>query len=123
MKYEHFKKIDCPEMKFYAGDNIKTLDKKVKSILRMINSLEGNGMKGDITEEMIQKAKEYPFEDLYPFKRNMALCPFHPDRNPSMSLNNNRVRCWSCMDRSLDTIGFLMKKDNLSFQEAVRRLQ
>jgi DNA primase len=52
----------------------------------------------------------------------MALCPFHPDSKPSMSLKDNRVRCWSCMEKSMDTIEFMRKLEGLSFKEAVRRL-
>lgn len=79
--------------------------------------------KDRITDDMIRRAREYPFENLMEFNRNhMAKCPFHEDSDPSMSLKNNRVRCFSC-DESWDTIGYLMEKDGMTFVEAVRRLQ
>lgn len=126
MKYEHFKNVQCFEVMMYAGAKVKELNTEVNRISRRINILEGSPQasdKGGITDKMIDQARNYPFEELHPFKRNMALCPFHDDRNPSMSLKNNRVRCWACMDKSMDTIEFVMKKDGLSFRDAVRKLR
>ena len=120
--YEYFKQVECTEMFLIYGDRIKTDLKGLMKIKGEFVAMNTN-RKSDITPEMIAKAKEYPFEDLYSFKRNMALCPFHPDSKPSMSLKNNRVRCWSCMDKYMDTIEFTMKLLGLTFPEAVRRLQ
>jgi hypothetical protein len=74
-----------------------------------------------ITPDMIEQARQYPFEELHPFKGHMAICPFHNDRNPSMSLKHNRVRCWGC-GWSGDTIAFVMEKEGTGFADAVRRL-
>ena len=76
----------------------------------------------DITREMVQRAKNYPFENLIELKRGMASCPFHEDKKPSFSVKDNRGHCFSC-HWSGDTIAFLMKKDGLSFREAVKALQ
>lgn len=125
MKYEHFKNVQCFEMMIYAGGKVKELNNKVNMILGRIKFLENDAQgsaKAGITDDMIEQARNYPFEELHLFKRNMAICPFHNDRNPSMSLKNNRVRCWACMDKSMDTIEFVMKKDGLSFRDAVRKL-
>ena len=81
------------------------------------------GKEPEITSAMIERAKEYPFEQLMQFTRNMCRCPFHDDKTPSMSLKNNRVRCWGSCGKSWDTIQFVMEKENVSFKEAVRRLQ
>jgi hypothetical protein len=29
-------------------------------------------------------------------RRNKALCPFHPDKNPSLSLYKNKWKCFGC---------------------------
>jgi hypothetical protein len=120
-KYEHFEHVGCTALKIIFGqeviDDIKQL-MKIKREFVMLNT----DKKFDITPEMIAQARDYPFEYLYEFKRNMALCPFHNDTSPSMSLKNNKVRCWSC-NKSWDTIAFVMEKEGLSFQDAVRRLQ
>jgi hypothetical protein len=55
-------------------------------------------------------------------KRNTMLCPFHDDKHPSMSIKDNRFRCWSCGWKG-DAIDFVMKKEGCTFHEAVRRLQ
>ena len=75
-----------------------------------------------ILKALIEQARRYPFEELHEFRRNAALCPFHDDKHPSMSLKNNYVRCWSCGWKG-DTITFLMEKEGLSFPDAVKRLQ
>lgn len=121
-KYEHFKQFDCKEMYLIYGSYIQLDIKKLLQIKGEFVSMN-TGKQSDITPDMIARAKEYPFEELYPFKRGYALCPFHPDSKPSMALKNNRVRCYSCMDKSLDTIDFMQKLHGLTFQEAVRRLQ
>lgn len=77
----------------------------------------------EITPAMIEQARAYPFSQLIAFKRNMALCPFHSDHDPSMALmKDNTVRCFSC-NRSWDTIAFIREREGLSFPAAVRALQ
>ncbi len=54
--------------------------------------------------------------------RNLvALCPFHPDSNPSMTVNDDRgtFRCWSCQAGG-DAISFVMDFKKLEFIEAMR---
>jgi len=76
-----------------------------------------------ITQEMITRAKEYPFQELYEFKRGSCVCPFHADKDPSMKLyKNNTVHCFGC-HKSWDTIAFLQDLKGISFVEAVRALQ
>ena len=58
--------------------------------------------------------------------KTVALCPFHNDRNPSMSVDatRNRFKCWVC-NTSGDSFDFVTAIDNLSeseFPEAVRRV-
>ncbi|MEQ1824890.1 MAG: DNA primase [Pirellula sp.] len=53
----------------------------------------------------------------------VALCPFHDDRRPSMQVNPERQtwKCWVC-DNGGDAFSFVMKKEGLSFPEALRML-
>lgn len=53
----------------------------------------------------------------------MGLCPFHSERTPSFSVSpqKNVYYCFGCR-RGGDGIGFIMEKENLSFQEAVKRI-
>ena len=55
--------------------------------------------------------------------RLLGLCPFHNEKTPSFSVNDERgmFYCFGCQE-SGNTATFLMKHDGLSFPEAVRRL-
>ena len=57
-------------------------------------------------------------------KRNKALCPFHQEKDPSFSVDPKKqiARCFSCMDRAVDVIGFVVKVNGFSFVEAVEFL-
>ena len=50
-------------------------------------------------------------------------CPFHPDRNPSLSVEPDKPtwRCWGCGAHG-DAATLVMKLDGSTFPEAVRRL-
>lgn len=102
------------------------LDELIKKILKAqaeIILLRKPEKPGEITDDMIRRAREYPFADLYEFERNQAVCPFHADKNPSMHLfRDNHVYCFSC-GKGWDTIGFIMERDGLSFPETVKKLQ
>lgn len=52
-----------------------------------------------------------------------ALCPFHPDHNPSMRVYPERqtFRCWVCNEGG-DVFTWVMKHENLEFFEALRLL-
>lgn len=49
-----------------------------------------------------------------------GLCPFHNDKNPSMSVDPNRqiYRCWSC-NNSGNVFGFVSQIENISFRDSV----
>jgi DNA primase len=52
-----------------------------------------------------------------------GLCPFHNDRNPSLSVREDfgRYKCWSC-GAAGDTITFIENIEHLDFIEAVQHL-
>jgi hypothetical protein len=95
---------------------IKKLERKIDFIVR-----GSQGSNQSITPEMIQQAKDYPIEHLIDIKKGVALCPFHEDHHPSMGIKNNRYRCFACGAKG-DTIEFVMKRDGLSFKEALNWL-
>ena len=53
----------------------------------------------------------------------VGVCPFHDDRRPSMQVNPDRQswKCWVC-DVGGDVFSFVMKKEGVSFPEALRML-
>jgi DNA primase len=56
-------------------------------------------------------------------KRYRALCPFHPDKDPSFYVHVERqnYRCFGC-GATGDVISFVQRIDNLTFPEAVRAI-
>ena len=52
-----------------------------------------------------------------------ALCPFHNDLTPSLSINPHRqlFHCFGC-GKSGDAITFVREFENLSFSDAVQKL-
>ena len=53
----------------------------------------------------------------------VAVCPFHDDRRPSLQINPDRQtwKCWVC-DIGGDVFSFVMKRENVTFPEALRML-
>ena len=66
-------------------------------------------------------------EKYVPLKRSgrnsVGICPFHDDRNPSMSVNSQMgiFHCFSCKAGG-DAIKFIMEFEKISFPEAVEKL-
>ncbi len=62
--------------------------------------------------------------ELRPQGRNfVALCPFHNDKRPSLTVNPVRQtwKCWPC-DKGGDVFSFIQLRDGVSFPEALRIL-
>ena len=77
-----------------------------------------------ITDNDIERAKEYDINQMIDFKRNFASCIFdHEDKTPSMKYYplTNSVYCFSC-GRSADAISVYRKLNNTQFIDAVRFL-
>jgi hypothetical protein len=104
-----------------SWERIQVLKKKLSELkmsLEMIKRIKkGNG----ISEDIIQKAKQVSWEKLLKVRNGMALCPFHKDTRPSFSVQKGYGHCFGC-GWTGDQIAFLMKRDNLSFKEAVEKL-
>jgi len=80
---------------------------------------------GNIDSSLIERARNYPLENLLEINRaGYAKCvsPDHDDKNPSMYCKNNYAYCFSCGFVG-DTIKVLMSKEHITFPEAVRKLQ
>ncbi|MDX2066227.1 MAG: DNA primase [Fimbriimonadaceae bacterium] len=56
-------------------------------------------------------------------KNYQGLCPFHPDKRPSMTVNpeTGRYRCWSC-GASGDIFNWVMNRQNVEFIDALKIL-
>lgn len=54
-------------------------------------------------------------------ERGRALCPFHVDSRPSMTIKNERYKCWACGE-SGDAIDFVRGINGCGVQEAMEIL-
>ena len=50
-----------------------------------------------------------------------ALCPFHSDNHPSLSIKNERYKCWAC-GASGDMFDFVQNLYGDTFTEAIERI-
>ena len=55
-------------------------------------------------------------------KKGIALCPFHDDRNPSLSVTKEYYHCFSCGSHG-DSLDFLINLRGLSFKDALKELE
>lgn len=125
--YDRLTSTEDVDSRLFVGGKIigavKTVLKLQDEIIRIRRPRKAR--KGDITLDNIRQAKEVPCNQLVEVDRNnMARCPLHDDRTPSLRWyrDTNRLYCFSC-GRGWDTIGFLMERDNLGFTDAVKSLQ
>lgn len=84
-----------------------------------------------ISEKTLQQVRDLSIESvLKPYVKLtkqgsslVGLCPFHSERTPSFSVSpqKNLYHCFGCC-RGGDGIGFVMEKENITFNEAVERI-
>jgi len=93
------------------------------------NSPKKDFSRGKFSEFDIQKAKEFPIQDLYEGvlrksgDRFSGLCPFHSEKHPSFFIfPNNSWHCFGACCEGGDSIKFLMKLRNIDFIKAVNQL-
>ena len=101
---------------------IEKLNRRIRGILA---EAEGRTLEDRITEDMIDRALEYPIEVLIGNdggRRGNVLCIAHEEKHPSMSLKGNRARCFSCGYYG-DPIDVYKKLNGVGFVEAVMALQ
>lgn len=55
------------------------------------------------------------------FKKNKALCPFHDEKNPSLSIYKNHYKCFGC-GKGGDVFDFLREYEVLGLLDAVKYL-
>lgn len=89
--------------------------------MRIRLNMYGGSFKDEITPEKIAQARDYPIGRLVEARGGVALCPFHDDKNPSMSIKGNFYYCFACGANG-DVISFIMRRDGLNFIDAVKFL-
>ncbi len=80
-------------------------------------------VKEDITDDMIQAARDFPVEQLVEFTKGIAVAFCHPDNRPSLSWDRkrNRAHCFPC-GKDFNAIDILVERDGYSFKDAVKFL-
>ena len=107
-------------LKLNEGAVIDKYDRELKKIELFLNPPEFK--EGQITQEDIERAREYPFEELIKASKGMfAICPFHPEKKPSFYIRKNFGYCFGCAWHG-DTISFIMDTEAIGFVEAVKKL-
>ncbi len=104
-------------------------EKKIKENIFKLSQLQGKRQEvkkdGKITDIDIAAAKQVPMSNFVKIneRTNFASCPFHPDKTPSFKYypKDNSWHCFSC-GASKDAIDFVMKRDGISFLQAVKFL-
>lgn len=103
----------------------ESITNQYKPVLRAISLRKQPKTKDSITQEHIERAKEYPIENLLPEPpiRRMARCPLHTEKTPSFQIRkDNTFICWGCQQHG-DAIDLYMKLNNTLFIDTVKKLQ
>lgn len=103
---------------------VQEIKNRFMPTLRLIALRNQPKKEGMITDTDIQRAKEYPIEELLDTKgkKGNVSCPFHEDKNPSLQIKkNNTWTCYSCGEFG-DSIDIYMKLHNTDFLTAVKQL-
>ncbi len=86
---------------------------------------KGKSSTGWVEKEEIDRANEYPIDNLLDFDRaNKRLCLWHDEKTPSLSYkkSQNFVRCFGQCGKSFGAIDVYQKLNNCDFVTAVREL-
>lgn len=108
---------------------LKNLENQVKRFRHYDSIL--NPSADRITDDDIERARQYPLENLInqPLKsagagKKKCCCPFHPERTPSFMVytDQNSFHCYSCQKNG-NAIDFVMETEGLSFRDTVLKLR
>lgn len=99
-----------------AHDRFKQLTFHVKHIEALLT-----GNKDFLSQNEIDRANTVPMSVIMGKDRSFYRCPFHDERTASFHVTKNKWYCHGCQQGGT-TIGFVMKRYNLPFREAVRAI-
>ncbi len=72
-----------------------------------------------LSADAIQRANDFPLESIITTRQRKALCPFHNEKTPSLSITKNLYFCFGCGAKG-NTIQFIMNTQQLDFVQAVK---
>ena len=113
--------LDSEYFALYCLSDVCLQRAKYMAELRSIKNV--NKPSNRITDADIERARDYPVNQLIEFTRGKAIAFCHEDRNPSMFYGSrtNTAQCPVC-GKSFDAIAVLMDRDGYSFVDAVKSL-
>lgn len=106
-------------------DSLRWLNGQVKRFELELNSSNKKPNDVRITQADIERARQYPLENLLTdIRHNKTNCisGSHEDKHPSMDIRNNFAYCYSCGWRG-DAIAVFMKLHAVDFITAVKSLR
>lgn len=109
----------------YYGNPARELKKQLNWLKRYLACFIAD--RTEITEEVIQRAREVPLSDLIPdlklkSGKLVRCCPFHEEKTPSFVVfKENKYHCFGCGEHG-NPIDYVMKTQNLIFLQAVKYL-
>jgi hypothetical protein len=99
-----------------AHDRFKQLSYTIKAIEGLLS-----GKKTLLSQQEIDHALTTPLSIILGTKRQFHRCPFHNEKTASLHVTGNKWYCHGCGTGG-NTIGFVMKKFNLPFRQAVEAI-
>lgn len=100
----------------------KYLVKRLESIKKEREARESN-RKDEVTPEMVDRAREYPIEQIVKLERNgRAKCVFHAGEDGNMDIRKNFAHCYVCGTHG-DPIDVYKAVYGVGFREAVLAMQ
>jgi hypothetical protein len=123
---EVYRKINESHIKALAKLLTKT-KREIHYVVNVMEEIYGEkkvSERQEVTEDMIERARHYPLENLIDIKRGMTNCisGSHVDKNASMDARNNFCHCYAC-GWTGDTLTVYMKLNGVDFIAAVKALQ
>ena len=121
------KAIGCEPDK---NDDVRVKYKKYYLELAMFKKPQ-NFKKGERNDELVQRAREHPLQDLIGSDRYInsgggrfkCKCPFHNEKSPSFVIYpDNSYHCFGCQAHGNNAIDYVMKRQSLNFKEAIKFL-
>lgn len=116
-------------LKMGLGQDLLANRRQLSRLRRLENLANGKIVKGRITDQNIQAAREVPIETLYDGKLRKTgktlcgLCPFHSEKHASFYIYpaTNSYYCFGCQS-SGNAITFVKNLHGLDFKSAVKFL-
>jgi len=116
-------------LKIDEGEELLKIERHIARLKTLKSAAEGRVIKGRLSDEDIQRAKEVPIEDIVEIRlrrsgnKLFGLCPLHNERSPSFYIyqDSNSFYCYGC-NVGGDIISFVKLSYGLSFPDAVRWL-